>query len=38
VNPKQMMRQMQEMQEKITREMEAPRVTGSAGGASSRRR
>ena len=32
MNPKQMMRQMQEMQEKLTREMEALRVEGSAGG------
>ena len=32
MNPKQMMRQMQEMQEKLTREMEALRVEGTAGG------
>ena len=32
MNPKQMMRQMQEMQEKMVREMEALRVDGSAGG------
>ena len=32
MNPKQLMRQMQEMQEKVTREMEALRVEGSAGG------
>ena len=32
MNPKQLMRQMQQMQEKLTREMEALRVEGSAGG------
>jgi len=32
VNPKQLMRQMQEMQEKLGRDMEALRVEGSAGG------
>ena len=32
MNPKQIMRQMQEMQEKLTRDMDAMRVEGSAGG------
>ena len=32
MNPKQLMRQMQEMQEKLTRDMDAMRVEGSAGG------
>ena len=32
MNPKQLMRQMQEMQEKLAREMDALRVEGSAGG------
>ncbi len=32
MNPKQMMRQMQEMQERLTRNMDALRVEGSAGG------
>ena len=32
MNPKQLMRQMQEMQDKLTRDMEALRVEGSAGG------
>lgn len=32
MNPKQLMRQMQEMQEKLTRDMEALRVEGSSGG------
>ena len=32
MNPKQLMRQMQEMQEKLGRDMEALRVEGSAGG------
>ena len=32
MNPKQLMRQMQEMQEKLTRDMDAMRVEGSSGG------
>jgi DNA polymerase-3 subunit gamma/tau len=32
VNPKQLMRQMQEMQEKLTRDMDAMRIEGSSGG------
>ena len=32
MNPKQIMRQMQEMQEKLTRDMDTMRVEGSAGG------
>jgi len=32
VNPKQLMRQFQDMQEKMAREMDAMRVEGSAGG------
>lgn len=32
MNPKQLMRQVQEMQEKLARDMEALRVEGSAGG------
>jgi DNA-binding YbaB/EbfC family protein len=32
VNPKQMMRQMQEMQDRLTRNMDAMRIEGSAGG------
>ena len=32
MNPKQLMRQVQEMQEKLARDMEALRVEGSSGG------
>ena len=32
MNPKQLMRQMQEMQEKLAQEMDAMRIEGSAGG------
>ena len=32
MNPKQLMRQVQQMQEQMTREMDALRVEGSAGG------
>ena len=32
MNPKQMVRQMQEMQEKMVRELDAMRIEGSAGG------
>ena len=32
MNPKQLMRQMQEMQEKLARDMEALRIEGTAGG------